>query len=123
VAAGQQVVGMDVVAAQAPLAQPARDDTGQQRVEVPRAGALAHLHQHPQGRLLHGLLQRARLVIGTDARRRVGQQPLSRQPRRVAVHRQAAPRGRVHLGQHARVAAQYRGEVHDLGQAVDAGRL
>jgi hypothetical protein len=118
VSLGGHVLRLAVVGAERHPRRAELLDERQQRVEVARARRLADQQPHPGAQPLPALLRRDRLVVGADARGRVGLQGLPEHARRVPVDvRRAAQRQLRELGLGA---ADHAGEVHHLGEADHA---
>ena len=81
-----QVVDVDVVRGQTPVAEPAFRQQRQKSVEITRRGTFTDLNQHPQGGLRQGLVDRGAFVIGSYARGHIGDELLPGQSRGVSIH-------------------------------------
>ena len=109
------VLGLAVVGAEGDPAGAVLPGKRKQGVQVPRSRGLADQEPHPCAQPLSALLDRERLVVGTDPGRGVGVQRPARHAGRVPVH--VLGSGQCELGQLVRVAGDDAGKVHHLGEA------
>lgn len=119
-AAGQDVLGVQIVRAEAEAVRIGLGDHGQHPLKASGSRALAHKDVHAGPDVFLQNFAVRLLVVIAYAQGRIGLQGPTFQARTVAVQNMARGPGSLHLGQQIPVSCQDARHVHDFAKGTDA---